>query len=50
MASGTSWRTDVFHRPPMTPATLFCGFVPYQQEQVEEFFSASERAMPNSTD
>jgi phosphonate transport system substrate-binding protein len=34
------------HRPRITPTTLFCGFVPYQRQQVEEFFAASARALP----
>lgn len=34
------------HRPPLTPDTLFAGFVPFRSEQVEEFFAASERAVP----
>jgi phosphonate transport system substrate-binding protein len=34
------------HRPTITPTTLFSGFVPYQQEQDEEFFAASARAVP----
>jgi phosphonate transport system substrate-binding protein len=34
------------HRPRITPTTLFAGFVPYQREQVEEFFAASARAFP----
>jgi phosphonate transport system substrate-binding protein len=37
------------HRPPITPATLFAGFVPYQRQQVEEFFAASARAVPPLT-
>jgi phosphonate transport system substrate-binding protein len=36
------------HRPPITPATLFAGFVPYQRQQVEEFFAASARALPGA--
>jgi phosphonate transport system substrate-binding protein len=34
------------HRPRITPTTLFAGFVPYQQRQVEEFFAASADALP----
>jgi phosphonate transport system substrate-binding protein len=34
------------HRPAVTPATLFAGFVPYQRQQVEAFFAASARALP----
>jgi phosphonate transport system substrate-binding protein len=34
------------HRPRVAPATLFSGFVPYQRQQVEEFFAASARAVP----
>jgi phosphonate transport system substrate-binding protein len=34
------------HYPRITPATLFAGFVPYQRQQVEEFFAASARALP----
>jgi phosphonate transport system substrate-binding protein len=37
------------NRPPVTPATLFSGFVPYQQKQVQEFFAASELAVPINT-
>jgi phosphonate transport system substrate-binding protein len=33
------------HRPRITPATLFSGFVPYQRKQVEEFFAVSARAL-----
>jgi phosphonate transport system substrate-binding protein len=34
------------HHPRITPTTLFSGFVPYQRQQVEEFFAASARAVP----
>jgi phosphonate transport system substrate-binding protein len=34
------------HRPRVTPTTLFSGFVHYQRQQVEEFFTASARAIP----
>jgi phosphonate transport system substrate-binding protein len=34
------------HRPRITPTTLFAGFVPYQRQQVEEFFAAGARAIP----
>jgi phosphonate transport system substrate-binding protein len=34
------------HRPQITPTTLFSGFVPYQRQQVEEFFAASAPALP----
>jgi phosphonate transport system substrate-binding protein len=34
-----------FHRPRITPTTLFAGFVTYQRHQVEGFFAASERAL-----
>jgi phosphonate transport system substrate-binding protein len=37
------------HRPQITPTTLFSGFVPYQSQQVEEFFAASARALPALT-
>jgi phosphonate transport system substrate-binding protein len=32
--------------PRITSATLFAGFVPYQRQQVEEFFAASAGALP----
>lgn len=38
------------HRPRITPTTLFSGFVPYQRQQVEEFFAASVRALPALAD
>ena len=34
------------HRPPVTPATMFAGFAPFQREQVEAFFAAGARALP----
>jgi phosphonate transport system substrate-binding protein len=37
------------HRPPITPATLFAGFVAYQQHQVEEFFASAARALPKAS-
>jgi phosphonate transport system substrate-binding protein len=37
------------HRPTNAPTTLFSGFVPYQRQQVEEFFAASARALPELT-
>lgn len=33
------------HRSPITPTTLFSGFVPYAVDQVEAFFTASARAL-----
>jgi len=36
-------------RPRITPTTLFSGFVPYQRQQVEEFFAASVRAFAAPT-
>jgi hypothetical protein len=33
------------HRPPITPTTLFSGFVPYRRDQIEAFFTASARAL-----
>jgi phosphonate transport system substrate-binding protein len=38
------------HRPRITPTTLFAGFVPYQRQQVQEFFAASARALPALAD
>ncbi len=38
------------HLPPITPTTLFAGFVPYQRQQVEGFFAASARALPARAD
>jgi phosphonate transport system substrate-binding protein len=38
------------YRPPITPATLFSGFVAYQRQQVEEFFAASASALPALAD
>jgi phosphonate transport system substrate-binding protein len=34
------------HHPRIASTTLFAGFVAYQQQQVEEFFAASDRAVP----
>jgi phosphonate transport system substrate-binding protein len=34
------------YRPRVTPTTLFAGFVPYERQQVEEFFGAGSRALP----
>jgi phosphonate transport system substrate-binding protein len=39
-------RVVLSHRPPITPETLFSGFVSYQRRQVEGFFAASARALP----
>ena len=37
----------LFSPPPaITPTTLFSGFIPYQRQQVEEFFEAGARAVP----
>jgi phosphonate transport system substrate-binding protein len=49
--SGSKFKKDLkqllfSHRPRITPTTLFSGFVPYQRQQVEEFFAASARALP----
>jgi phosphonate transport system substrate-binding protein len=38
------------HRPRITPATLFSGFIPYQRQQVEAFFAASARALSARAD
>ena len=34
------------HRPPVTPETLFAGFVPFEREQVTRFFTAAAAAVP----
>ncbi len=39
-------RLVLSYRPTSAPDTLFAGFVPYQREQVENFFEASARALP----
>lgn len=41
-------RVALSRRPPITDETLFSGFVPFERRQVEEFFSASEAALPEA--